>query len=299
MSALLLLFPLSSAIMLPPAGGDHRTLSGTRGRVSAFAGPAWPAPAVKWCFRCARPRPGEKAALRMRGGGDQDHQGGATVQQPSAGQARRMPWGVIYGIGFGAITASRIAHEAHLQAFYLNIIPPNLVGAGWTLFCAAVALAEPTIGVMLDKLRAAGIRQTTDLRTCTASFARAARLCPEQALMPLLAAAFEPLLTITVLSSAPAVAGERVLDLGALHEQSSSAVGAGTHLRGSPSHSESQPALHLPVPLPNAGRPCQSPCAAASHDHIRSSSRHDPARHPEVRRLSRPVPPPPSATATS
>jgi hypothetical protein len=33
--------------------------------------------------------------------------------------------------------------------------------------------------------------------------------------------------------SAPAVAGERVLDLGALHEQSSSAVGAGTHLRGS------------------------------------------------------------------
>ena len=88
----------------------------------------------------------------MRGGSDSDH---------------KLPWGVVYGFGFGAITASRIAHEAHLQAYYINTVQlaPNLVGAGWTLFCAAVALAEPLIGVTLDKLRAYGIRQSTVLRT--------------------------------------------------------------------------------------------------------------------------------------
>jgi len=76
-------------------------------------------------------------------------------------------WGIIYGIGFGAITASRIAHEAHLQFFYINTVAlaPSVVGAGWTLFCVAVALAEPTIGVLLDRLRAGGIRQSTVLRT--------------------------------------------------------------------------------------------------------------------------------------
>ena len=58
--------------------------------------------------------------------------------------------------------------QAHLQAFYLNLLPPNLVGAGWTCFCAVVALAEPTIGVMLDKLGAVGIQPTTVLRTCRA-----------------------------------------------------------------------------------------------------------------------------------
>ena len=75
-------------------------------------------------------------------------------------------WGIIYGIGFGAITASRIAHEAHLQFFYINTVAlaPSVVGAGWTLFCVAVALAEPTIGVLLDRLRAGGIRQATVLR---------------------------------------------------------------------------------------------------------------------------------------
>jgi hypothetical protein len=58
--------------------------------------------------------------------------------------------------------------QAHLQAFYLNLLPPNHVGAGWTFFCAAVALAEPTIGVMLDKFRAVGVKPTTVLRTCRA-----------------------------------------------------------------------------------------------------------------------------------
>ena len=78
-----------------------------------------------------------------------------------------MPWGVVYGLGFGAITASRIAHEAHLQAFYLNSVrlAPELVGAGWILFCVAVAVAEPTIGLILDRLRAKGIRQATVLRS--------------------------------------------------------------------------------------------------------------------------------------
>jgi hypothetical protein len=84
-----------------------------------------------------------------------------------AASRSKIPWGVVYGFGFGAVTASRIAHEAHLQAFYINSVQltPNVVGIGWTLFCVSVALAEPTIGVILDKLRAAGIRQATVLRT--------------------------------------------------------------------------------------------------------------------------------------
>jgi len=34
----------------------------------------------------------------------------------------------------------------------------NTVGMGWTIFCAAVALAEPTIGVCLDRMRSRGVK---------------------------------------------------------------------------------------------------------------------------------------------
>eukprot|EP00960_Hanusia_phi_P009074 261851-Hanusia_phi.AAC.1 len=68
---------------------------------------------------------------------------------------QRVPWGLVYGVGFGALTASRISHEAHLQGFYINSVglPPSAIGAGWSLFCLLVAFAEPVIGVMLDRLR--------------------------------------------------------------------------------------------------------------------------------------------------
>lgn len=39
------------------------------------------------------------------------------------------------------------------------------MGIGWTLFCATVALAEPTIGMALDKIRAMGIKLSTVLLT--------------------------------------------------------------------------------------------------------------------------------------
>lgn len=71
-----------------------------------------------------------------------------------------MPWGTLYGTGFGAITASRIAHEAHLQGYYIGTLglAPSLVGAGWSVFCGIVALAEPIIGATLDFIRSKGFR---------------------------------------------------------------------------------------------------------------------------------------------
>ena len=102
--------------------------------------------------------------VRLRAVGMSSVAGRGETSPPKPGG---MPWGVVYGLGFGAITASRIAHEAHLQAFYLNSVrlAPELVGAGWILFCVAVAVAEPTIGLILDRLRAKGIRQATVLRS--------------------------------------------------------------------------------------------------------------------------------------
>ena len=84
---------------------------------------------------------------------------GSGGKSPSEGEGslmlQRVPWGVVYGVGFGALTASRISHEAHLQGFYINSVglAPSAIGAGWSLFCLLVAFAEPVIGVMLDRLR--------------------------------------------------------------------------------------------------------------------------------------------------
>ena len=84
---LMLLLPMSSAIMLSP------TQTCRRGSEPAFAGPLCQQPAVKWCWRRSVPRQTLLGALRMRGGGDQAQKGDALAREHCAGTARMMPWG--------------------------------------------------------------------------------------------------------------------------------------------------------------------------------------------------------------
>jgi hypothetical protein len=130
----------------------------------------------------------------LRGGGAEVSAGGEKKGRKPDRQL--VPPGAVYGMGFGALTASRIAHvraltiiplplgvrlrcvrflstegadpapvlispavqEAHLQGYYINTLglPSTTVALGWTVFCIAIAALEPIVGMGIDWLRARG-----------------------------------------------------------------------------------------------------------------------------------------------
>lgn len=68
-----------------------------------------------------------------------------------------------FGLCFGAVVAVRIAHETHLQAFYLKGLgmDPKTVGSMWTLYFFWVGACEPIMGVVIDALRDRGVYPST------------------------------------------------------------------------------------------------------------------------------------------
>jgi hypothetical protein len=68
-----------------------------------------------------------------------------------------------FGLCFGSVIAVRIAHETHLQAFYLKELgmDPKTVGSLWTLYFFWVGACEPTMGIVIDALRDRGIFPST------------------------------------------------------------------------------------------------------------------------------------------
>ncbi|KAJ1492305.1 hypothetical protein T484DRAFT_2977222 [Baffinella frigidus] len=86
----------------------------------------------------------------------------ATTTQKGAGMRVTMAaWA--FGLCFGAVVAVRIAHETHLQAFYLKGLgmDPKTVGSMWTLYFFWVGACEPIMGVVIDALRDRGVYPST------------------------------------------------------------------------------------------------------------------------------------------
>jgi len=60
--------------------------------------------------------------------GTRNSQGGAQTKETTLrmkggdGIQDKIPMGIAYGLGFGAITAGRICQEAHLQGFFMRVV---------------------------------------------------------------------------------------------------------------------------------------------------------------------------------
>ncbi|EKX45657.1 hypothetical protein GUITHDRAFT_138868 [Guillardia theta CCMP2712] len=74
-----------------------------------------------------------------------------------------------YGCAFYAVTAARLSHETHLQAFYIKALKldPKAVGSVWSFYFIWVGACEPVFGAAIDILQSFNVRPSNLLLLVT------------------------------------------------------------------------------------------------------------------------------------